>query len=284
MPLLEEKIVCLHRNLMYDNKLMIRIRTFYICFIGILICASCNKPQVKHEFTSFLDSVSYSLGMLYAHKLPQNLSENYIDSISYSLFVEAMHDYFNQNKQNRLTNEEIQYITQKVQHSIQKKSDSLFIASHRGNIEKGKQFLQQNKEKAGVIEITEGLQYRTIFPGWGQQRPLVEDTVLVFYRVYSITDELLFDSRTISSQPIAIALDSAITAWQKILPLYVTGGRTRIYTSHEFAFGSLFSEDLNIPPFSTLQFDIELYKFIRSNRSGQTQVSSQVQEQTDTIQ
>src|SRR5690606_31370214 len=81
--------------------------------------------------------------------------------------------------------------------------------------------------------------------------------------------KLLYDSKSESREPVSIILDSTILAWQKILPLYVTGGKVRIYASHEFAYGASYSKQMQIEPYATLIFDIELYKFVRRNKKIQ---------------
>ena len=258
-------------KLKYSFIFMTKLFYTLILFATIVVFTGCHEAKQEVELNSHYDSVSYSLGMLYAHKLPENLEENLIDSISYTLFVEGMKDFFNTQEENKISDETVVLITNAFQEKLQKKADSLFIDSHTVNIELGKAFLEQNKLVPGVSEIEPGLQHQVLSRGWGRQSPEHGDTVFVFYRVFSIENELLYDSRTESNQPVKIPLDSAVIAWQKVLPLYNTGGRTRIFTSHEFAYGTSYSEKLNIFPYSTLIFEVELQRFVRTNTEEQTQ-------------
>jgi len=233
---------------------------------------SCSpEEESTHNMANFTDSLSYSLGMTYAQKLPNNLQQNGLDSISFTEFIHGFQDYFDTTRVNILSDEEIISITEQFLQLRQKKIEQAFLDSHKAvNIKKGNIFLEKNKEKRGINVIEKGLQYKTLYRGWGQQKPRVNDTVLVSYKIYSIDNTLLFNSEEISNNPIPVTLDSAILAWQKVIPLFVTGGRMRIFASHEFAYGSSYSQEKGIKPYSTLVFEITLHKFIRSNIQEET--------------
>ncbi len=237
---------------------------------------SCSpEKESTHNMANFTDSLSYSLGMTYAEKLPDNLQQNGLDSISFTEFIRGFQDYFDTTEINLLSDEEIISITEQFLQLRQKRIEHAFLDSHKVvNIKKGNIFLEQNKEKRGVKEIEKGLQYETLYRGWGQQKPGINDTVLVSYKIYSIDNTLLFNSEEISNNPIPVTLDSAILAWQKVIPLFVTGGRMKIFASHEFAYGSSYSQEKGIKPYSTLVFEVTLHKFIRSNIQEETAIST----------
>lgn len=245
---------------------------------------SCKQEVSQSVITTYHDSVSYSLGMIYAQKLPENLQENHIDSLSYDFFLQGMCDFFDTNTTNHISDVEIKDITNSYIQQLHLKREELHIESYKINIEKGEQFLQENKENYGVVEVEQGLQYKTIYAGWGQQKPTLLDTVLVNYQVYSIDNTLLYDSKTESNEAVSIVLDSTILAWQKIIPLYVTGGKVRIFASHDFAYGSAYSKKSNIEPFATLIFDVELYKFIKGTKKPETIVTQEQNQNNITTQ
>jgi len=244
-------------------------KLIYIFGITLLLF-SCTQETIKPTITSSSDSLSYSLGMLYASKLPENLKANHIDSISYKMFVIGIQDYIDSSQTNLISDDEAKTLTQNFISSIQNKAQIEYLESFKKNIAKGDAFLKENKEKSGVKTIKKGLQYKTIYSGWGQQKPLVEDTVLVKYKVYSIEDKLLYDSKSDSKNGVRITLDSAVNAWKEVLPLYVTGGHMMIYSSYEHAFGNSVANDFKIEPYSTVIFDVELVKFYRAEKETET--------------
>ncbi|MDA3881932.1 MAG: FKBP-type peptidyl-prolyl cis-trans isomerase [Bacteroidales bacterium] len=258
---------------------MNKLTHFSILISVFIILHSCSpEEESTHNITNYTDSLSYSLGMTYAQKLPDNLQQNGLDSISFTEFIRGFQDYFDTTQANILSDEEIISITEQFLQLRQKRIEQAFLDSHKVvNIDKGNAFLEKNKEKRGIKGIEKGLQYETLYRGWGQQKPRVNDTVLVSYKIYSIDNTLLFNSEKISNNPIPVTLDSAILAWQKVIPLFVTGGRMKIFASPEFAYGSSYSQEKGIKPYSTLIFEVTLHKFIRSNIQEETTTSDPIQ-------
>ena len=60
-------------------------------------------------------------------------------------------------------------------------------------LSKGEQFLQDNKEKDGVITLPSGLQYKVLVEGSGLKRPLV-DTPCDCHYLGTLIDGTQFDS------------------------------------------------------------------------------------------
>ncbi len=276
-------------------------------FIAILFI-SCSQRRVKPHITSGNDSLSYSLGMLYASKLPDNLKANHIDSVSYELFLEGIRDYIDSTSINLISDEDVKSITQNFLNNKLEKAHQEYLSSFSKNIEIGKTFLDENKKKPVIQVIEPGLQIKTVYSGWGQKKPTLKDDVLVHYKIYDTNIELIYDSKKDSKEPVKISLDSTILAWQKIIPMFVTGAKVVIYCSHEYAYGESFSPDKTIEPYQTLVFEVELVKFISKNEqqtqttnvkqpsittvapkketknNNNTKVNTQVNTQTDTIQ
>src|SRR5690349_15739483 len=83
--------------------------------------------------------------------------------------------------------------------------------------EDGRAFLQANKEKEGVKELPEGLQYFVIKEGTGPN-PLITDTVKAHYKG-ALLDGKEFDNSFKRGQPFSAPLRSLIKGWQIALPL-----------------------------------------------------------------
>jgi FKBP-type peptidyl-prolyl cis-trans isomerase FklB len=118
----------------------------------------------------------------------------------------------------------------------------------------GKQYLEQNKTKQGVITTASGLQYMVLTPGTGN-KPTLTDKVKVHYHG-TLIDGKVFDSSVDRGEPIAFSLNGVIQGWQEGVQLMQVGAKYRFFIPHELAYGS--RPKGQIPPYSTLIFDVEL--------------------------
>jgi FKBP-type peptidyl-prolyl cis-trans isomerase FklB len=118
----------------------------------------------------------------------------------------------------------------------------------------GKQYLEQNKTKQGVITTASGLQYMVINQGTGN-KPSLSDKVKVHYHG-TLIDGKVFDSSVDRGEPIAFPLNGVIQGWQEGVQLMQVGAKYRFFIPHELAYGSRPAGQ--IPPYSTLIFDVEL--------------------------
>ena len=118
----------------------------------------------------------------------------------------------------------------------------------------GKQYLEQNKTKQGVITTASGLQYMVLTPGTGN-KPSLTDKVKVHYHG-TLIDGKVFDSSVDRGEPIAFPLNGVIQGWQEGVQLMQVGAKYRFFIPHELGYGSRPAGQ--IPPYSTLIFDVEL--------------------------
>ncbi len=241
------------------------MRNVLIFFIASILFASCNNADKYRKLETSLDSTSYSLGLLFASKIPQNLEENNIDSISFQHFIQGIRDYFDSTGTTVLTQEESQKLVQRYIEQIMSSSNKAYASQFLKNETEGNIYLDNNKKNQGVIELQKGLQYQVYYAGWGQLQPDVRDTILVHFKILNTSQKVLFDSRSKSSEPIKLPMDSAITAFKRVLPLVYTGAKLRIFSSHEFAYGTQVTKKDVIEPYQTLLFDIELVKTLKGN-------------------
>ncbi|OQA99255.1 MAG: FKBP-type 22 kDa peptidyl-prolyl cis-trans isomerase [Bacteroidetes bacterium ADurb.Bin217] len=241
------------------------MRNVLIVFVVSLLFASCSNADKYKKLETSLDSTSYSLGLLFASKIPQNLEQNNIDSISFQHFIQGIRDYFDSTGTTVLTQEESQKLVQRYIEQIMSSSNKAYASQFLKNETEGNIYLDNNKKNQGVIELQKGLQYQVYYAGWGQLQPDVRDTILVHFKILNTSQKVLFDSRSKSSEPIKLPMDSAITAFKRVLPLVYTGAKLRIFSSHEFAYGTQVTKKDVIEPYQTLLFDIELVKTLKGN-------------------
>lgn len=118
----------------------------------------------------------------------------------------------------------------------------------------GKKFLEANKGKSGVITTASGLQYMVLQPGTGA-KPKLSDKVKVHYHG-TLIDGKVFDSSVDRGEPISFPLSGVIQGWQEGVQLMQVGAKYRFFIPHELGYGGRPAGQ--IPPYSTLIFDVEL--------------------------
>ncbi len=123
------------------------------------------------------------------------------------------------------------------------------------NIDKGQQFLAENKSKPNVIETATGLQYLVLNKGDGDVHPNATDSVTVHYHG-TLTDGTVFDSSVERGQPIDFPLNRVIKGWTEGVQLMVTGDKFRFFIPSDLAYGNRSTG--KIPAGSVLIFDVEL--------------------------
>ena len=188
--------------------------------------------------------LSYALGVFFA----QSVSQQDID-MDVEHFMAAVADVLN-NNQPKLSVEEIQSIFATFQQQEQEKRTRQATANNQA----GKQFLEQNRAKEGVVELDNGLQYKILRPGTGAN-PEPDSEVTVHYRG-TLLNGNEFDSSYKRNQPAKLVLNRVIEGWQQALPLMKTGAKWQLYIPSELAYGPLGQGAIG--PDETLIFEVEL--------------------------
>ena len=116
-------------------------------------------------------------------------------------------------------------------------------------------FLEQNRQKEGVITTESGLQYKVLAEGNGTDNPGPTDSVKVHYHGTFI-DGRVFDSSVDRGEPISFGLNQVIKGWTEGLQLMVVGQKNRLFIPAELAYGSRGAGP--IPGGAALIFDVEL--------------------------
>lgn len=117
------------------------------------------------------------------------------------------------------------------------------------------QFLTENKTKDGIITTDSGLQYKIIEAGSGK-RPNLKNQVTVHY-TGKLTDGMVFDSSVERDEPATFGVDQVIAGWTEALQLMPQGAKWQLFIPQELGYGDR-GVGSDIPPFSTLVFDVEL--------------------------
>jgi FKBP-type peptidyl-prolyl cis-trans isomerase len=119
----------------------------------------------------------------------------------------------------------------------------------------GEAFLAGNRERSGVVELPNGLQYEVLREGTGPM-PGVEDFVTCHYRG-ALLDGTVFDDTAALGKPRTFALTSVIDGFEQALLHMQPGARWKVWVPAELGYGAT-GAGSKVPPNSTLVLDIEL--------------------------
>ncbi len=125
------------------------------------------------------------------------------------------------------------------------------------NKQEEEQFLLENKKNEKVIELPSGLQYQLIKQGKGKQ-PGKRDFVTVRYKG-ALLDGAEIDNTLGREDGVKLRVDHLIKGWTEALMKMSEGAKWRLYIPSYLGFGD-HAFGKNIPPKSTLIYDIELLK------------------------
>lgn len=137
-------------------------------------------------------------------------------------------------------------------------ADKLFKMKNEkaeANLQAGIIFLQQNKERAEVIELPSGLQYEILVDGTGS-KPSASSKVRCHYHG-TLIDGTVFDSSVQRGQPASFPLNMVIKGWTEGLQLMNVGSKWRFFIPPHLGYGDR-QVGASIGPNSTLIFDVEL--------------------------
>lgn len=196
-------------------------------------------------FKSTLDSASYAFG----NSMATSMKNDGLTSLNYDLLIKGLKDAFG--------GATPLISTDKSQTAISNLFVTVSKQKHAPAINEGKAFLEKNKLQSGVQVTTSGLQYQVINRGTGV-RPLATDTVLVNYKG-TLLNGKQFDSSYDRKEPLELPLNGVIAGWTEGVQLMQTGSKYRFFIPYNLAYGER-GAGADIPPYSTLIFEIELLK------------------------
>lgn len=200
-----------------------------------------NTPQLK----SSEDSLYYSIGVTFSDMLRQSG----LNEIDPALVVQGIVDGLKGNE--------------KIDHQVA----SLYISSYmmakkkqeaKENLAKSKKFLEENKNKPGVITTQSGLQYKILKEGSG---PFPADTSKVTVKYTgSLLDGTVFDSSSRRTKPTVLEVKRVIPGWREALEMMQVGSKWKVWIPPSLGYGENVKNDSPIGPNMLLVFEIELVK------------------------
>ncbi|MFD1631339.1 FKBP-type peptidyl-prolyl cis-trans isomerase [Pseudopedobacter beijingensis] len=206
--------------------------------------AKPTLQPVKTNYTN-LDSVSYSFGQ----KIAQGLKSDGVTNLSYQMLSKAMQDVF-QGKELLVSDEKSSELIESFLKDVSK-------AKYKEVLDEGEKFMAENKKKAGVKTTPSGLQYEVLKAGDGA-KPLANDMITVHYKG-TLLNGKQFDSSYDRGEPINLNLGQVIPGWTEGVQLMPLGSKYKFVIPYQLAYGPN-GAGRDIPPYSTLIFEIELIK------------------------
>jgi len=119
-------------------------------------------------------------------------------------------------------------------------------------------FLEENKNKEGVVALPSGLQYKVEREG-NDVKPGPTSNVTVHY-TGMLTDGRVFDSSVERGQPLSFPLNRVIGGWTEGLQLMGEGAKYTLFIPSNLGYGAHGAPGSIIGPNATLIFEVELIK------------------------
>jgi len=219
---------------------------------------AASKPvAISAVLKSSLDSVSYAFGS----SIGASLKTTGLSTMNYDVLLKGLKDAFAGGKV-ALTQQQAQAC---INEAITKASAVKNKAEAEANkikfapmIKEGQTFLDENKKRAGVQTTASGLQYEVLTAGNGVKPSSASDSVLVHYKG-TLLNGKQFDSSYDRGEPISFPLNRVIPGWTEGVQLMPAGSKYKFFIPYNLAYGER-GAGADIPPYSTLIFEIELLK------------------------
>lgn len=194
-----------------------------------------------------MNKISYALGL----GIGQQLKSMNIEDFSIEDFVKSISEVMS-GKETAISSREAQVMLNEYFQKKEKEQAETAIAE-------GKVYLEENAKRDGVTQTKSGLQYEVLTEGTGKS-PKATDTVRCHYEG-RLLDGTVFDSSYKRGEPADFGLNQVIPGWTEGVQLMKEGAKFRFHIPYLLAYGER-GAGAQIPPYSTLIFDVELIKVL----------------------
>lgn len=221
----------------------------------VLIVAGCaqtaEQPAVVKVETDD-ERLSYSVGYQMAQNIEKGLKQTN-NQLEFDALVEGLRAGV-AGSSAMMTEEEMNGLVQAQTRGRREYSNVERDREAQEIKSRGVAYLEENREKEGVVVLPSGVQYRVIKPGDGR-KPSADESVVAHYEGRFI-DGKVFDSSHERNEPLTFSVTGVIKGWQEVLQLMPVGSKWEVAIPSDLAYGSRGRP--GIPPNATLIFDIEL--------------------------
>lgn len=216
----------------------------------VVVLAGCGGSDKAKKSTKGLESVEQRASYGIGYNIGQNLARQPGVKIDQAALAVGIQDALAGDKV-RLEEKLIEAAFAEVQKRVAAEAE----AQAKANLQKGSEFLAQNKARAGVKATASGLQYEVMHKGFGGARPKASSKVKVHYHG-TLIDGTVFDSSVQRGEPAEFGLNGVIPGWTEGLQLMSIGDKFKLFVPPALAYGPRAAG--RIPPNSVLIFEVEL--------------------------
>jgi FKBP-type peptidyl-prolyl cis-trans isomerase FkpA len=221
-----------------------------LCGVSFSACSADKAPPKAPEVVSDEQKTFYSLGVILSKQIdsfsltPDELAlvqKGFADGVTHAKPVVDPDSY-----------------TAKLQEIAQKR----FEAAAEKAAKDGAVFVDNASKEAGATKTASGMVIKQTKEGTGAQ-PAATDTVKVNYEGRFIDGTVFDSSAKHGGQPATFPLNRVIPCWTEGVQTMKVGGKARLVCPSEVAYGPQ-GQPPNIPPRSTLVFDVELLDVVKA--------------------
>lgn len=225
---------------------MIKLNTLLFCVLVAFVGQAHSEEKL--ELTSDKDNLSYGIGV----SVGRNLRKQNTD-VDMNILVKGIETGLAAEKL-LYSEKDLRQIMNKYQSEVRQAAMLSKRLAREDNAKRGKEFLAENRSKAGVVELPSGVQYKILKRGNGP-KPTESDIVKVLYRG-TLLDGTEFDS-TDADHPVDLKASALIAGWKEALSLMPVGSKWQIFVPATLAYGER-GVGSDIGPNETLVFEVEL--------------------------
>lgn len=213
------------------------------------------KRQAPKPIKTFNDSASYAI----ARDLANSWQQQQL-GINLEIVAQSLQDL--SHGRNNWNNTVIQSLLRRFQSQFEqreRKKHEEMMASKDKNKAEGAKFMKEISNNKSVYTTPSGLKYKVVKRGSGK-KPSKNSVVKVNY-TGTFIDGTKFDSSYDRNQPAEFPVNQVIPGWTEGLQLMEVGSTYIFYIPSELGYGDQLRG--NIPPGSTLIFEVELLDIVK---------------------
>jgi len=223
-------------------------------FLALPLISPAADQNSQKQLQTYQEKISYVLGREVGRSFKESPTKIEID-----IFMQGLADGLKDSK-SLLTPEEEKAVKSEFTKQINQDRARKQAALSDTNLKAEKEFLIDNKSKAGVKTTASGLQYKVLRQGTGA-KPQATDKVKVNYRG-TLIDGTEFDSSYKRNKPAIFPVNGVIAGWTEALQLMSPGSKYRLFVPSKLAYGARGAGKM-IGPNAILIFDVELLEIVK---------------------
>ncbi len=219
-----------------------------LCTLSLTVCsADAKKPPPTPEPTTDEQKAFYSLGVLLSQRISSfDLKPEELAQVQKGLSDGVLNAKTTVDPEQHIA--KLQEIEKTRAAAVAEKASAPGLA-----------YIEKASKEAGATKTASGMVIKHTKEGSGAS-PVATDQVKVHYEGRLI-DGKVFDSSIQRGEPATFPLNGVIPCWTEGVATMKVGGKAQLVCPSEMAYGP--QGRPNIPPHSTLVFDVELLEIVK---------------------